>query len=278
MTINAKQTTPENGAETSRVLIWGKTYPELSNNYRETVCTGGCLEDGSPIRLYPVPLRYIRLDKQYRLYDWVQVPLQTNPRDPRPESYRIAAQEFEITGHVGTANAWEARKAVIFRNQDWHYPCLERLKERQEKDGSSLGFVRVGEVDKIEPLERDDEQRKKHNEKLERLKSQTDLFGEKIKDLEFCGWRVRLIWHCQGISSGSSCPGHSAQILDWGLSELIRREGIESGLKKVEEISNLDLKELGLFMGNFRQHLGSFGIVGLWYPPKRSVTQVSLFD
>ena len=33
-----------------RVLIWGKTYPELSNKYTETVCTGGVLEDGRPIR------------------------------------------------------------------------------------------------------------------------------------------------------------------------------------------------------------------------------------
>jgi hypothetical protein len=54
-----------------RVLIWGKTYPELSTHYRETVCTGGVREDGSPIRLYPVPLRYLDTEKRYELYDWV---------------------------------------------------------------------------------------------------------------------------------------------------------------------------------------------------------------
>lgn len=36
-----------------RVLIWTKTYPELSTRYIETVCTAGVLEDGSPVR--PVP-------------------------------------------------------------------------------------------------------------------------------------------------------------------------------------------------------------------------------
>jgi len=39
--------------EKRRFLIWGKTAPELSTKYQETVCTGAVLEDGTPIRLYP---------------------------------------------------------------------------------------------------------------------------------------------------------------------------------------------------------------------------------
>ena len=54
--------------ETIRVLIWGKTYPELSKKYVETVCTGGVREDGSPIRLYPVPLRYLEGSKAVVAY------------------------------------------------------------------------------------------------------------------------------------------------------------------------------------------------------------------
>jgi len=34
--------------ETIRVLIWGKTYPELSKRYTETVCTPGVREDEDP--------------------------------------------------------------------------------------------------------------------------------------------------------------------------------------------------------------------------------------
>lgn len=51
-----------------RVLIWGETYPELSSKYRETVCTGGCLEDGRPVRIYPVPFRYLEGDSRYKMY------------------------------------------------------------------------------------------------------------------------------------------------------------------------------------------------------------------
>ena len=33
-----------------RILIWGKTRPELSKKYREIVCTGGVFEDTKKTR------------------------------------------------------------------------------------------------------------------------------------------------------------------------------------------------------------------------------------
>jgi hypothetical protein len=47
-----------------RVLIAIKTYPTLSRKYGETVCTAGVREDGTWIRIYPVPFR--RLDEAER--------------------------------------------------------------------------------------------------------------------------------------------------------------------------------------------------------------------
>ena len=40
----------------TKVLISVKTYPTLSEKYDELVCTAGFLEDGSWIRIYPIPL------------------------------------------------------------------------------------------------------------------------------------------------------------------------------------------------------------------------------
>ena len=40
-----------------RVLVTVKTYPCLSQKYDELVCTAGLREDGSWIRIYPVPFR-----------------------------------------------------------------------------------------------------------------------------------------------------------------------------------------------------------------------------
>lgn len=41
----------------TRVLVTVMTYPTLSKNHFETVCTAGFREDGSWIRIYPVPHR-----------------------------------------------------------------------------------------------------------------------------------------------------------------------------------------------------------------------------
>ncbi|MYB37591.1 MAG: hypothetical protein F4Y26_09450 [Gammaproteobacteria bacterium] len=40
-----------------RVLITVKTYPLPSQSYDELVCTAGVLEDGSWVRIYPVPMK-----------------------------------------------------------------------------------------------------------------------------------------------------------------------------------------------------------------------------
>ncbi len=55
-----------------RILITVKTYPTLSRKYGETVCTAGVREDGSWIRLYPVPFRRLQETEQYSKYDWIE--------------------------------------------------------------------------------------------------------------------------------------------------------------------------------------------------------------
>jgi len=44
----------------TKVLIAVKTYPTLSEKYDELVCTAGFKEDGTWIRIYPVPFRKLK--------------------------------------------------------------------------------------------------------------------------------------------------------------------------------------------------------------------------
>ena len=68
--------------ERKRILIWGKTRPELSRSYHETVCTGGVLADTRRlIRLYPIPLRYLEDDKVFRKYQWIEADIVKSDRD-----------------------------------------------------------------------------------------------------------------------------------------------------------------------------------------------------
>src|SRR5947209_14202160 len=82
--------------EPKKILIWGKTYPELSIKHLETVCTGGVTEDGCPIRLYPIPYRYLGGEEQFRQYQWITARVARNYADPRPESHRIDCETIDI--------------------------------------------------------------------------------------------------------------------------------------------------------------------------------------
>ena len=96
----------------TKVLITVKTYPTISAKYDELVCTAGFREDGSWVRIYPVPFRKRAYTEQYKKYDWIELDLVKNTSDFRPESFRPSTLETEINvvGHIDTAQNWELRK------------------------------------------------------------------------------------------------------------------------------------------------------------------------
>ena len=102
----------------TKVLIAVKTYPTLSSKYDELVCTAGFLEDGSWIRVYPIPFRKLEYDKQYSKYDWIEVDLERNTSDFRLESYKPKSIEtaFNIVDHLGTEDSWRLRKEIVLKN------------------------------------------------------------------------------------------------------------------------------------------------------------------
>ena len=56
--------------ERKRIYIVVKTYPTISKEYSELVCTAGILEDGSWIRLYPVQFKKLDINRKYPKYTW----------------------------------------------------------------------------------------------------------------------------------------------------------------------------------------------------------------
>ena len=50
--------------EKKRIYIVVKTYPTISKEYSELVCTAGILEDGSWIRLYPIPFKKLEFEQK----------------------------------------------------------------------------------------------------------------------------------------------------------------------------------------------------------------------
>ena len=262
--------------EEKQVLIWGKTYPELSFRHTETVCTGGVLEDGNPVRLYPIPYRYLEDDKKFGNYQWITARIAKDPRDTRPESYHVEDNSIICGEKVPTtSDEWGKRADIMFRNGKWLFDSVESLWTKEREDGTSLGVVEPKEIIAVKIKSRGDEEKQTFAEKFERLKledearrAQIEMFEEftplELKHLTYVSSRLEIHWRCKG----ESCKTHHTQALDWGLIELQRRLGIDTAKERLEGICDLKEHALKFFMGNIHNHPTAFTIVGLWYPKK----------
>lgn len=266
-----------------KVLIWGKTYPELSSKYRETVCTGGTLEDGRFVRLYPIPLRYLSDDKVFSKYQWVNVQVIKAKDDPRPESHKVHIDSIQPGERIPTDHqGWRMRTAKVFKDSRYIFDSVEDLLKSNKHTGTSLGFVRPRSIDEVVIESRPPEEYAEFMRKLkanEERSKQASLFPgitvEDLKKLQYVSQRFKVHWHC----FGPDCKGHKMSILDWEAYELARREGIQKAKLKIEKVLNLADYDTGFFLGNFRQHPNTFAIGSIWYPkrPKKPAT-LDLFE
>src|SRR5580692_3876324 len=127
-----------------KLLIWGKTYPEFSGKYYETVCTGAVDADsGKLARIYPITLRYMK--EPVKLYDWVEARIDRNSSDPRPESFKIDQDSIEVVGHLDTKDGWVERNRWLL-TEGSVFESVEALRVAQSREGTSLGLVRPKEI------------------------------------------------------------------------------------------------------------------------------------
>ena len=126
------------------ILVTVKTYPELSKTYGETVCTAGLREDGTWVRLYPVPFRRLDEGEQYRLYDWITCPLTKHSGDERPESYRPTG-DIERVDHVGTSNNWRERRELLL-GRPRIYRSLGEIIRAAKNNVMSLAVFKPAQV------------------------------------------------------------------------------------------------------------------------------------
>lgn len=257
------------GNQRREILVTAITYPELSTRYRESACTGGVfLDDRSWCRIYPVPIRY--LNERIHLWDVIRARVWEPSDDPRPESRRVDPGSIERIRSVPTGRGrppqWDARREILF-SEDRMFESLESLQACQTRDGTSLGMVTPRPGVKVGLETRSEQERKEWNEKLESLRTQGELFPAERMALDFMPYRLRLQFEC----SGSDCiRQHDCGVLDWGVCQMIRRDGVDVARQRLRDLADSQQYDLRLMMGNFRLWLRSFGVVGLWYPKRAS--------
>jgi hypothetical protein len=265
----------------TKVLIAVKTYPTLSTKYEELVCTAGFREDGSWIRIYPIPFRRITYDQRYKKYEWIEIDLERNTSDFRPESYRpISGTEIKIVGSLGTEDNWKERKSICLRKV---YDDLGLLIEeaRDPQKYTSLATFKPTEIIDfyVEPTEREWDEKKL--KRIQKERQQLRLFGEQ-EDLEK---EFKIVKKLPYIFRYRFKDKHgkesSLMIEDWEIGQLFwnclkRHQGNEQ--KAIEDVRKkyfddfVKNKDLYFFLGTTLQHhkksKNPFIIVGVFYPKK----------
>ena len=252
--------------EKKRVLIVAKTYPLPSESYMELVCTGGVLEDGSFIRLYPINYRYRPYWEWYKKYQWIELEVERNTKDPRPESYRpVPEAKIRVIGDpLPSKKHWEARKRYVLAKGVSTMCELNSIPQ----DVRSMGIVRVKEVTDL-IVEEDEPDWKPQWKKLF---NELYLFGPNRKPLEKIPFKFIYAYTCEE----PGCKGHRMMIEDWEVGQLYRamRDKYGSAEVAVEKVRDKLLNQMcapdidtHFFVGTVKKY-STYVIVGVFWPKK----------
>ena len=269
-----------------RILIWGKTRPEVSKKYREIVCTGGVFEDTRRlVRIYPVPLRYMDDSRIFKKYQWIEAEVMKAPSDPRPESYKIRYSNIRVLGTIPSEKGnWDARARWVM-NPENIFSSVETLKLKQRKDKTSLGLVKPKEILDIQAVPYSDEEQERFWAKYQEAIQQMELpldFGKDhtVKPLRPPDYRFRITFRCDD----HECSTYRMSVLDWEVDALyfnLRQRGdsaevaVEKVIDKLHKICGPD-KDLYFFLGNIASHPQVFSIVGFWWPKKKKQLELGI--
>lgn len=263
----------------TKVLITVKTCPTISSKYDELVCTAGFREDGTWVRIYPVPFRKKAYTEQYKKYDWIELDLVKNKSDFRPESYRPSTLDTEINvvGHIDTQKNRLKRKKVCLGKI--YYNLSELIAEAKDKNiGTSLAVFKPTEILDFyaESVERE------WNSKQKAALAQQNLFETKFEVVKKIPYKFKFRFKDnQGKESNMMIEDWETGQLFWNC--LARHEGNEQ--KAIEDVRKkyfddfAKTKDLHFFLGTTQKnHYVShnpFMIIGSFHP--KIEVQTSLF-
>ncbi len=270
-----------------RVLITVKTYPTLSRKYGETVCTAGVREDGTWMRIYPVPFRRLDEAEQYRKFDWIEAEFVTNRSDPRPETHHPTDYDQLVpTGHMGIEDNWrERRELLLGRSKIYHR--LEPLMVGAKENRLSLA---VFKPKLIRDFIWEDDEREWNADKVAQMREQTrqtEMFADE-------SWREtfkvipKLPYAFSYRFEDADGRRSTLQVLDWECGQLfwncLRACGgdEDEALAKVRRkyFEEFGQRDLHFLLGTTQQFHGfapnPWVIIGVFAPPFQNQLELGL--
>lgn len=272
--------------ERKKILIWGKTRPELSKNHKETVCTGGVFEDTKRfVRLYPIPLRFLDDERYFKKYQWIEADVRKARRDARPESYNIRPDSIDIGETIPTESGDWSRRAEWIIQPGHIFESVKALQEARERDGTTIGMVKPHEVLEFSADPYPEDERRQFWTKYKAIMSQQEIQFEgeeesNVKPLSPPEFRFKIKFR-------SDDKVHEFSVFDWEVDALYFRctqrgdtpeVACNKVIAKLRDEVCADTKDTYFFLGNIASHPHIFTIVGLWYPKRQPPRPRTLFD
>jgi len=244
-----------------RLLITVKTYPTLSRKYGETVCTAAVREDGSWVRLYPVPFRLMDYKDRYAKFDWIETTLVKSSRDSRPETFHpLDVADIVHLGKLGTEDGWRERRRIILKQGKVH----DRMGPLISAAHSNQCSLTVFKPSKILDFSWVPDEREWDKLKVQEMRNRADQ-GELFAGED---WRrtfqlmPKLPWSFYYRFLDADGRESEMTVLDWEAGQLYwncleRENGLESlALAKVKQeyLDEFRKKDLHFFLGTTKEY------------------------
>lgn len=281
-----------------RILVSVMTYPSLSDKHFETVCTAGFREDGSWIRIFPVPYRVLLgrdESKRYHKWQWIEVDLEQNlAHDKRRESYHIKdINSLKLLDRIDEKRVnWDLRTSWVLKNKKV-YNDMSDLLEDTKRDNTSLAVLKPSSILDVvctkEDMSKFQEKLKRQEDKYRAELFQMKLFEDEFEMSETFQFAEKVPYKFSYVFTTEDGKQRKLMIEDWEIGMLYRKmfqryQNEEVACQKVrEKYLKMAEEDLYLFLGtSYEWHMKNapdpYLIIGVFAPPKpKEDGQLSLF-
>jgi len=271
-----------------KVLITVTTYPLPSRSYDELVCTAGICEDGSWIRIYPVPFKFLsglRNDGVIGTYKftWIELSLRRRTEDFRPESHSplnynfsdmTVRESIDIKGGTkAKLEAWKSRISLCTKKVYRDMSIL--IEDSKDPINVSLATFKPSKLLGFEFEEDDREWKQEWKDQLNQL----ELFVTNGTNTQPRKLIAKLPY--KFFYKFEDMNGRISRLMieDWEIGQLyfncVRTAANEQeALAKVKEKywDYFTTRDLYFFLGttkewHTRRSKNPFVIIGVFYPP-----------
>ena len=273
------------------------TYPALSDKHFETVCTAGFREDGSWIRIFPVPYRVLLgrdESKRYHKWQWIEVDLEQNlAHDKRRESYHIKnIDSLKLLTFIDNKRRinWDLRIWWVLKNKKVYYNMSDLLDDTK-RDNTSLAVLKPTRILNViyekEDMSKFEEKLKRQEDKYKAELLQLKLFEDEFEMSETFRFAEKVPYKFSYVFTTEDNKRRTLMIEDWEIGMLYRKmyqkyKNEEVACQKVrEKYLKMSEDDLFLFLGtSYEWHMKNssdpYMIIGVFAAPKKDAIQTRL--